>query len=421
MVTIKDVEKAFNDVYLLADKGVIRLVMATVIANRLTFSDKPVWLLLIAPSSGGKTMIMQSLDYLGKWIIPVDTLTTNTFASGFRALEDVSLLDKANGGIIVFKDFTTLTSMNKDGLDEIMGQFRAIYDGSFNKKTGTGVNIDWKGKVGIIAGGTVAVQRKLRQYSEQGERFVNYIIKQPDRVEMTRRAILNQKNMKQKEEDLKNIVLEFITTVINRAYEKEIDLTDDLVNDMIQVANFSTLARSPVILNRQSGKLEWVPEAEMPSRMATKFTNLAVALSLLHEDGQLDTLDKDTVYKTAFDSVPADRRLALQVLTKHSSATTKSLAISLNYPTETVRGWCVQLNALGMVERSAGSRNSDKWTLKREFREAMSKFEKIDIKDEELTVSKEAEEIFDSHVEHNRPDPTDEELLNQMDFGAFND
>lgn len=417
MVTIEDVERAFNEVYLLADPGIIRVVLATVISNRLTISDKPIWLLLIAPSSGGKTAIMGSLDNLGSWIIPIDALTTNTFASGFRSTESISLLDKANGGILVFKDFTTLTSMNKEGLDEIMGQLRGIYDGSYNKKTGTGVEVNWKGKIGIIAGGTVAVQRVLRQYSQQGERFINYIIKQPDRVEMTKRAIRNQKNMKDKEAHLQEIVRSFVEQTMARAYNVDTMIDDELENEMIEVANLATLARSPVILNRQSGKLEWVPDAEMPARVATQFTNYAISLGLMNQDGQLNPIDRSIIYKIAFDSIPADRRLVLQLLTKWKHATTKSLAISLDYPTETVRSWCIQLNALKMVDRDAGSGTSDGWSLKPQFREVISKYEKIICLNEELAVSKEAEEAYEDESSH--ASPTDEEMLGKIDWGGF--
>jgi len=176
-ITIDEVEKAVNEVYLLVDKGIIRIIIATVLANRLKLSEKPVWLLILAGSSSGKTALMDIIRNCGKWIIPVDALTTNTFASGLKRDEETSLLHKASDGILVFKDFTTLTSMNEEGLREIMGQLRGIYDGTFDKKTGNNVDVTWEGKIGIIAGGTGAAARKMRQFSEQGERFVKLFLR----------------------------------------------------------------------------------------------------------------------------------------------------------------------------------------------------------------------------------------------------
>ena len=57
--------------------------------------------------------------------------------------------------------------MNEEGLREIMGQLRSIYDGEFTKRTGNANDVVWSGKIGIIAGGTIASQRKMRQNTKQ--------------------------------------------------------------------------------------------------------------------------------------------------------------------------------------------------------------------------------------------------------------
>lgn len=418
MVNLYDVKKAIEEVYIIADPFVIDILLAAVISNRLPLSDRPVWLLLLAPSSGSKTALLQLLDKVGSWIIPVDTLTTNTFASGMKGVEEVSLLNRAQGGVIVFKDFTTLTAMNEEGLREIMGQFRAIYDGSFNKKTGSGKNVDWAGKVGMVAGGTIAVQRKLRQYSEQGERFINYIIKQPDREEMTNRAIDNQKNIKEKEGYLKDLVAEFINDCLVKVATTEVIITTDFQRDMVKVANFCTLARSPVIVNFKTRKVEWVPEPEMPARMATMLTNLGATLGLMNTNGLISEHNMRAVYKTAFDSIPADRRILLQLLTKYTKANTSTLAIKLDYPTDTVLSWCIQLNALKMIRRyKEGGNLGDAWELKPEFREVVSKFENIEKGTNQLSAT---EEELNNYSDEDHTDANDEKLLDQIDWGDWN-
>jgi hypothetical protein len=421
MVNLEDLKDEIKKVYLITDDGIIDILLAAVISNRLTISDKPIWLLIVGPSSGGKTALIQLLDDIGPWIIPVDTLTTNTFASGIKSVEETSLLNKANGGVIIFKDFTALTSMNEDAFKEIMGQLRSIYDGSFNKKTGAGKNIDWRGKVGIIAGGTIAVQRKLRHYSEQGERFINYVLRQPDREEMTRRAILNQRNGKAKEAYLREITANFVNNCLERAFDLDIKVPKDVEDKMIQVANFCTLARSPVILNRKSGKVEWVPEPEMPARMATMLTNLVVTLGIMNIDAKISENNKRTVYRSAFDSIPGDRRLILNILTKFSEATTRTIAIKINYPTETVLNWCNQLNALGIIDRKPGSggNRGDTWVMKQNYREIVAEFEGLLIGNDELGLSPEEERAYnDENMAIN--DEVDTNLLEQIqDFGDF--
>ena len=87
-MTIEELEEKIKEVYLLVDEGIIRISLATIIGNRISVADKPIWLLLLAGSSSGKTAVMDLLTKCGPWMVPVDTLTTNTF----ERTEDPSLL-----------------------------------------------------------------------------------------------------------------------------------------------------------------------------------------------------------------------------------------------------------------------------------------------------------------------------------------
>lgn len=419
-ITIEDVEKAIKEVYLLVDEGIIRIVLATVLGNRLGLSDKPIWLLLLAGSSSGKTAIMGIIDKCGPWIVPIDTLTTNTFASGLKRDDEVSLLWKANNGVLVFKDFTTITSMNEEGLREIMGQLRSIYDGEFTKRTGNANDVEWKGKVGIIAGGTIASQRKMRQFSEQGERFINYIINVADPKEITRKAVSNQKHLKEKADELADIVTKFINDKIENVSKEDLDIPLDMKEDMIDVADFATKARSPVTMSKKDPTMvEFVGDREMPPRMAMMLTNIAIALMVISEEKTLSKFNAKILYKTALDSIPVERRIILSVLAKYREATTKSLAQYLNYPTMTIRAWCNQLNALKMIDRSGGG-GGDVWTLKPEYKTVMVKFENIEEEDVALEGGEDLPDEENAYTGGMHKDPDDDKLLQDaMSFGAF--
>lgn len=388
-MTISELEREIQEVYLIEDKGIIRIILATIIANKLGLSSKPVWLLVLAGSSSGKTALLQTLDRIGDWIIPVDTLTTNTFASGLQRSEEVSLLWKANQGVIVFKDFTTITSMNEEGLREIMGQMRAIYDGSFDKFTGNGADIHWQGKIGMIAGGTIATQRKMRQYSEQGERFINYVMKAPDSKAMTRRAIGNQKGLKEKEEYLQVQVASFVNSRLEKVQKGELTISKDIQEQMVEVADFCTLARSPVTTDPKTGRVEFVPDREMPPRVAMMLTNIAVALMIICDEEELSDGNALILYKSAMDSIPVERRLILRLLAQYRGATTKSLAIKLNYPTAPIQNWCNQLNARGIIIRAGTSGSSDVWKVKDEYKKTLLTYENIVSLDIDLEPSEE--------------------------------
>jgi hypothetical protein len=427
-ITIQDVEREINEVYLLVDKGIIRIVIATVLGNRLKLSDKPIWLLILAGSSAGKTSIMDIILKCGNWIIPIDTLTTNTFASGLKRDVETSLLHKANDGILVFKDFTTLTSMNEEGLREIMGQLRGIYDGSFSKKTGNDVDVDWEGKIGIIAGGTGSAARKMRQFSEQGERFINYNLMVADSKQMAIRAMGNVKGLKAMEEGLRTTVANFINQKLGEVKPDNLVIPEELMLQMIDMADFATQARSPVTMDKKDPTVvAFVGEREQPSRMAMMLANLATALMIIDGETTLSEFNASILYKTALDSIPVDRRMCLAVLAQYREANTKAIAIRLHYDTVIVRSWLNQLNSLKMVTRMPGKGkgsggNMDCWKLNKEYKTVMCKYENIEELDEVLHAKEDDDESSSAYIDEAKKidpmlDKLDETL---MDFNFKN-
>jgi len=420
-ITIEEVEDAINEVYLLIDPGIIRIILATVLANRLGMSDKPVWLLILAGSSAGKSALLDIVIKCGKWIHPIDTLTTNTFASGLRGGEtETSLLHKANKGVLVFKDFTTLTSMNEEGLRDIMGQMRAIYDGSFNKKTGNNVDIDWKGKIGIIAGGTRAAAQKMRQFSEQGERFINYNIDVADSKEMAIRAMKNVKDMKSKEEGLRDIVAEFINYKLSSVSADELVVPEKIILKMIDIADFATQARSPVTMDKKDPTMvAFVGDREQPSRMAIQYANLALALMILCGEKELSEKNAQIIYKSALDSIPVERRMVLSVLAKYREGSTKAIAQKLHYSTYIVRGWCNQLDALKLLTRSSVN-SKDVWYLNDNLKGLICEYDGIEQVDEVMIESETEDlEYGSAYIEEEQAYDNSLYKIDDDDFNSF--
>ena len=388
---IQEIEEAVRDVYLIKDTGIIKLIAGMVLANRKNRTDPAIWLILLGGSSSGKTIMLQLISKCGKWVVPVDTLTTNTFASGFKTDQETSLLKTANHGILVFKDFTTITSMNDDTLRDIMGQLRAIYDGEFIKRTGNANSTIWNGKVGILGAGTIDVQRKMRQYSKNGERFLNYIPEVADPKEIGYRAMANQKTIREKESYLADLFKQFIDEKLEETFDVDNSLFE---KEMVDIAEFATLARSPVEMNfKNPAIVNFVGDREIPGRMAMMLKSLGVGIMVACGEKKLTVDIAKILYKVALDSIPVERKIVLRELAKYRSSTTRNLAIKLNYTTETVKAWCNQVNALKMIDREANSGGSqgEKWTLKPQYKNLLIEYLDIDDIDEELSVTEEEE------------------------------
>jgi len=389
--TIEKLEAEFRKVLLIEDRGLVSIVVAAVIANRMSLD--PVWLLLVAPSSGGKTEMIQAISKL-EFVFPISDLTVNTFASGLkRPGQHTSLLLKMTNGIMAFKDFTSVLSKNKDARREIMAQLREIYDGEYVKRTGNANDIVWRGKLGAIAGATEAVYRHLEELSAMGDRFVMYCIKQPDRLEVARRALNNAHLIHESREHLQKCTTYYITHVLKDVDTEEVVLEEGFKTELLNVADFATRVRSAVLRDFKTNLVDFVPSAEMPMRVTNQLYTLSAALLLIkrHDKRQspltanavveIDEKDKEILYKTAFDSIPKTRRMALFALAKYrNGVTTAGLATLLDLPTPSVQKYLQEVNALGICTRKkTGGAQGDTWILKETYREIMLKLD--DIKD----------------------------------------
>ena len=407
---IEDLEAEVDKVLLLKDRGVVRILCASVIANRLDLD--PVWLLLVAASSGGKTELIQAISAF-EWIYQISDLTVNTFASGQKKTgKETSLLLKMNNGIMAFKDFTSILSKEKEARKAIMSQLREIYDGEYTKRTGTGDDITWKGKIGAIAGATEAVYVHLEEMSQMGDRFIMYSIEQPDRLEVARRALRNSHDMLEKRAHLRACFKNFIEHVLTSIAkgQEEIKLAPDAEDQLLLVADFATRARSAVLTDFKTGNINFVPAPEMPMRVTSQLYTLAAAFIAMYKSapglgptspllkGELSFEDYRILYKTAFDSIPKMRRNALYALAKYKGGvSTAGLAVTLELPTPSVAKYLAQVNALSICTRQKKpGAQGDLWVLKEQYRDLMIKLEGITVEEGTLMADKEEEENWDA-------------------------
>ena len=383
-LSFNTLKKRFNEVFLIKDPGIIKLVFAAVIANRI--KTDPVWLFIVGAPGSGKTEFITALSLVNE-IYPISSLTAHTFISGKKGqnFSQNSLLLKIQSGTITLKDFTTLLSINKDERKEIMSQFREIYDGSFDKPFGTGEEIHWKGKIGLIAGVTTVIYQMRDLYAAMGERFIMYYPELPDRKEMARRAMQNVESIQEKRLELQKLAQRYLDKTV-KIHNPLPVLSPELNEELLELAEFSTRARSPVDreIFGSNKEITFAHPPELPTRFASQLKILALGLAMINENNEVMEEDKQILYNIALSSITITRRKALHELTKYASVNTSGLATKLNYPTSTVRRWLEDLNALEMVIRLK-SGNKDLWQIKEEYRPILQKYENITLINAELT------------------------------------
>lgn len=377
--TFQELESAIDEYLLLEDRLVVRLLCATVVANRMPDLD-PTWLFLISNSGGGKSELLTALCYAdGLW--QQDDLSVNTFISGAtRGGVETSLLHRLpkRNPIIVFKDLTMLLDKDPMAAAQIFSQLRLIYDGQLNKSFGTGEDVKVKIHLGLIAGTTSAIEDVSAKQASMGQRAIRFLMKQPGRREQARR-VLKSKNEKELRLKVGAAFLDYLDKTV--VVPKEIpDLTDETVEDIVNLSDLSTLARSSVIRDQYSRdkRVIRIDLPEMPGRMAKQLKNLGHAMMAMNNGGMLP-IDNKILYQIALDSIPSGRKSVMMAATKYAKVELESLSADLGLPSETVKMEVQDLVALKIMVKEKSYQTKFLYHLKEEYREVISKFENIEM------------------------------------------
>lgn len=377
--TYDDIEKTFRKWMILPDEGIIKFLVAFMFANKL--DAKALWAIIIGPSGGGKTQLLNAFKILTD-IVEISTITPNTLLSGMPGPSDASLLPKLSGKVMLMKDWTSMMSMQREAQGEVMGQFREIWDGSMTKNFGNGKTRVWNGKVSILAASTQAVDLSQQQYAFLGERFVNYRIIMPDRKIVAHRSLKNSHLQEQMENEMQNVIYSFFKDI---DYDEELknlpEITESLQNELVNLANFSTMARSGVI--REYGmkkEVIFVPASEMPTRFTQQLACLALGCMMINK-GPLNEVDIKMLYKVALDSIPQTNKMVINEMARGDGQSTSEIAKALGYPTEPIKIYLQNLALLRICRRVKGEGKADRWKMEPEFSDIIRHYEGI----EELT------------------------------------
>lgn len=371
------------DVFLLKESMILDVIVALGINGKMPHSDG-LWILIIGPSSSGKSELVNTLNKV-PFVFPISNLTENTFLSNMKLGEgkEASLLHRIGKlGVITMKDYTSILSMNPKKRETIVGQMREIYDGRMDKLAGNGNNEHWDGKINWLGASTESVYMAEDETAGMGRRTINYIMPNQDRRETTLRSQANNHDIIAKREMIQDAFADYIISHINNLPMELPQLPDELANELVDIADFMTWARSPTTRNFK-GELVLVPDPEMPMRAFSMLMTIARVLYYIHTvegtlEEELDNIKK-IIHKLAFDSIPKQRTLVLTLLAKYQRLTTKGTAQILRYPTETVRAWLENINVLGICERTGGETGDgesgpDSWTMVEKFRDIMVRY-----------------------------------------------
>lgn len=196
--TIADVRERFSRYLYLPESEPLDAVLAALIANRMDEGD-PVWLIVVAGSSRGKTEVVMALDGLPE-VRVTGQLTQAALLSGTSKRERAAnakgglLREVGERGTLVVKDLGAILAMHRDSRSEVRQALRDVYDGRYVRDVGAdgGKRLEWEGRLGLIGAATTALDSHHAVLAALGERWLTVRLPEAGEQEMARRALRNR-------------------------------------------------------------------------------------------------------------------------------------------------------------------------------------------------------------------------------------
>jgi phage/plasmid primase-like uncharacterized protein len=367
--TAAEVLIVFKKWLYLPDPGVIYVPLGAVAANLM--EGDPVWVMIVGPSSGGKTELIMAIVRL-PYVRLGATLTEAALLSGTPKKQKASgskgglLREIGKFGILALKDFTSILAMHRDRRAEVLAALREIFDGSWTRDVGTdgGLRLEWSGKMGLIAGCTAAIDSYHGVMSVMGERFLFYRLPKTDPIGQAEQALANTGKVYAMRKELADAVTGLFAGL---DIQRELPPIDDSeTRKLVTLSSLVAGARSAVERDSYKREIELVLDTEAPARLAQTLRRLYAGMLAIG-------LDRATawplVVKTGLDCVPKLRRAVFDVLADADCwLKTKEVATETHHPTSTAKRCLEDLNAHGVVDRmlpkkGVGDGVSDTWQL----------------------------------------------------------
>jgi len=410
-----DLKTKIQEYQYMEDTDIIDISLASIIATRLCLGD-PVWMILIGPSSGGKSQILRPLALTDpKFLHRVDDLTENTFLSGgnIQGGGDISLLTKiGEKGMIVVSDMTVIFSKAKESRNAILSQLRMIYDGEIIKFVGNKPQpLSWRGSLGILAGSTPSIYAHFEEVADMGERFIYYRMKEYDAEKATRLSMKRTIYGKELDTVLSNLYIEYLKEVIQLHKHEVIVIPEDLQNRIISIAMLSEKIRTTSHVDFKDRAIDKIPVPAMPMRVALQLTALAKGLYIMrkHEGGELVEADIHMINWCGYSLANEEKRACLKILATipyNSVLRTQIIADDIGITTTVINMTLQNMAATGVLKRT-GDVNGLSWRIQRlqdwelireiEGIKNESKYKDREISIEEIEETKNAaQSVYDS-------------------------
>ncbi len=374
MSTIQDIRNIFAEFLYLDDLNMVDVILACAVANQLP--GDAVSMYIIGPPSSAKTEILRSLKGYYRTYHP-SKITPATLFSGYvepagrkgkphpekSAVKRMALRGQ---NIIVFKDFTTILTLRHEHRQEIITTLREVADGYYEFPFGTGEEVAWSGKIGIITGVTPAIDEYNAVNQVLGERFLCFRGKVTTPDEVSKRVFDTTKDIESYRAKTQEAVGQFLVG-FEAAGCDLLDMSPEIRTSMISLVGFISKARTGIVRDR-SGIVCTPPLAEGPARVARQLQSLASGLSIVRREPMISDETYRIIKKVARDSVhPWRIDLLMFIYSQANQFTTLDLVKHLGIPYMTAKRHLEDLEMCDLIKFTTqilpNGQQSKKWYI----------------------------------------------------------
>jgi hypothetical protein len=372
LVKLANIKKEWENFIVLKDHRCVDMMLATVIGNQLLNKD-PIWLMVVAGSSGGKTTLLSPIVDI-KNVYFVDDLTEKTLLSGYKVKgQNASLLQMIGSGVMAFSDFTSILSKNPVSRGEILSQLKLVYDRKVSKYTGTG-GVKWEGKIGFIGCATPDIYYHLESGRSMGERFIYYWLDVPTDEEISLKQQETSLSAKDMTDVMKGHYADYFNGVkgwIEKNGVPEINMSFEQRERVRHASMFCVAGKATVHTNFKSGKVDQIPNKASVGRDNKAFEALLLTFQTMNcyevddKDSPVQDWMVDVIEKCAYSSINRERRAILEIIAsspKELSPSQIGSSKGLGLEKDGVAIYLAPLFAVGLIKRNTSS-NPYKWSM----------------------------------------------------------
>ncbi|MCL5030069.1 MAG: hypothetical protein M1480_13735 [Bacteroidetes bacterium] len=340
---------------------IIDLTLATVVSVEL---DRPVWIMIVAPPSSGKTEILKLTSKV-QGIHTLPSITSKFLFSGHQSAQGGYIRREVKEkGVLVFPDFTTVLQKKANDRDQIFNQLRIIYDGKAG--LGTGMDIagiqNWEGKVAVLGCVTQSIETYKEKSNDLGERFLFYNFIPPSFTSDDIKGIDLYKGFDQKIIDQ---VADFIEEKKQNIYK--VELTQLHKDKLYAYAQLIAVGRAAVERDGYNRDIINIHHPEQPFRILMGLVSLYKSLLCINEGNESRAFK--IILEVVISTIPVMRANILRLIYDSKRALSKAdLYDTLRISPTAIRRHIEEMIAQQMLEYS----NSGDLIFTKSFKEIWS-------------------------------------------------